>query len=73
VSIPIAPASSPKNQLVSGSPAEQVLAHAQAGREVVQDFVPLAESLEWELGQQYLRQRGNKAFSLGFLAGPLRR
>ncbi len=42
--------------------AEQVLAHAQAGREVVQDFCPLADSLEWELGQQYLRQRGNKAF-----------
>src|SRR6266478_6853683 len=44
------------------SAGEQVLAHAQAGRELVQDFVPLAESLEWELGQQYLRQRGNKAF-----------
>jgi tetratricopeptide (TPR) repeat protein len=29
---------------------------------VIQDFVPLAESLEWDLGQQYLRQRGNKAF-----------
>jgi hypothetical protein len=46
----------------SASLAEQVLAHAQAGREIVQDFVPLAESLEWELGQQYLRDRGNKAF-----------
>jgi tetratricopeptide (TPR) repeat protein len=46
----------------TGSPAERVLAHAQAGREVVQEFVPLARSLEWELGQQYLRQRGNKAF-----------
>jgi tetratricopeptide (TPR) repeat protein len=46
----------------TGSPAERVLAHAQAGREVVQEFVPLAQSLEWELGQQYLRQRGNKAF-----------
>jgi tetratricopeptide (TPR) repeat protein len=44
------------------SAGEQVLAHAQAGREVVQDFVPLAESLEWVLGQQYLRKRGNKAF-----------
>src|SRR5262245_64369311 len=41
---------------------EQVLADAQSGRDVVQDFVPLAESLEWELGQQYLRERGNKAF-----------
>ncbi len=28
----------------------------------MQDFVPLAESLEWDLGQQYLRDRGNKAF-----------
>ena len=45
-----------------GSAGEQVLANAQAGREVVQDFVPLADSLEWQLGQQYLRQRGNKAF-----------
>jgi hypothetical protein len=42
--------------------AEQVLANAQTSREVVQDFCPLAESLEWELGQQYLRERGNKAF-----------
>ncbi len=46
----------------TGSPAEQVLVHAQAGREIVQEFVPLAESLEWNLGQEYLRQRGNKAF-----------
>src|SRR5438105_438595 len=46
----------------TASAGERVLGHAQAGREVVQDFVPLAESLEWELGQQYLRQRGNKAF-----------
>src|SRR5262245_37663190 len=42
--------------------AEQVLAKSQSGRAVVQDFVPLAESLEWQLGQQYLRDRGNKAF-----------
>jgi tetratricopeptide (TPR) repeat protein len=41
---------------------EQVLAHAQSSRDVVQDFCPLAESLEWELGQEYLRERGNKAF-----------
>src|SRR5271168_2531518 len=42
--------------------AEQVLQNAQSSRDVVQDFCPLAESLEWELGQQYLRERGNKAF-----------
>lgn len=41
---------------------QQVLSHAQSGRDVVQDFCPLAESLEWELGQDYLRERGNKAF-----------
>src|SRR5438045_8748927 len=44
------------------SSAEEILARSQAGREVVQDFVPLADSLEWNLGQEYLRQRGNKAF-----------
>ena len=41
---------------------EQVLTQAQSSREVIQDFVPLAQSLERDLGQQYLRQRGNKAF-----------
>jgi hypothetical protein len=44
------------------SVGEQVLAHAQSGREIIQDFCPLSESLEWDLGQEYLRQRGNKAF-----------
>jgi len=42
--------------------AQDILANAQASRSVIQDFCPLAESLEWDLGQQYLRQRGNKAF-----------
>src|SRR5271170_5061837 len=46
----------------SKSMAEAILAKAQSGRAVIQDFVPLAESLEWQLGQEYLRQRGNKAF-----------
>ena len=41
---------------------EDVLAQAQADRAILQDFVPLADSLEWQLGQEYLRQRGNKAF-----------
>src|SRR5437870_432538 len=44
------------------SAAEAILAKAQSSRPVIQDFVPLAESLEWQLGQEYLRQRGNKAF-----------
>ena len=30
------------------SAAEDVLAHAQAGRAVIQDFVPLADSLKWD-------------------------
>ncbi len=42
--------------------AHQVLSGTQFTRDVIQDFVPLAQSLEWELGQQYLRERGNKAF-----------
>src|SRR5271163_2250251 len=46
----------------SKSMAEEILAKAQSGRAVIQDFVPLADSLEWQLGQEYLRQRGNKAF-----------
>jgi len=44
------------------SAAEAILAKAQSSRAVIQDFVPLADSLEWQLGQEYLRQRGNKAF-----------
>src|SRR5271155_3928371 len=39
-----------------------ILSKAQSSRDVIQDFVPLADSLEWNLGQEYLRQRGNKAF-----------
>jgi tetratricopeptide (TPR) repeat protein len=42
--------------------ADDILAGAQASRDVIQEFVPLAESSEWRLGQEYLRQRGNKAF-----------
>lgn len=55
-------AANPPQQPSFAALAEEVLSHAQAGRDVIQDFVPLAESLEWELGQQYLRERGNKAF-----------
>ena len=44
------------------APADAILGRAQSSREIIQDFVPLAESLEWELGQEYLRGRGNKAF-----------
>jgi tetratricopeptide (TPR) repeat protein len=52
----------PTHAAIDPSSPEAVLSKSQTNREVIQDFVPLAESLEWELGQQYLRDRGNKAF-----------
>src|SRR5262245_23847385 len=56
----------PRQRPAAPAPADTspagILAHAQASREVIQDFVPLADSLEWRLGQEYLRQRGNRAF-----------
>src|SRR5207253_2383033 len=51
----------PRPPVAPATPAD-ILAHAQGGRSVIQEFCPLAESLEWQLGQEYLRQRGNKAF-----------
>src|SRR5438046_5595212 len=56
---------SQSNAIINADPksaAEAILTKAQSGRAIIQDFVPWAESLEWELGQEYLRQRGNKAF-----------
>jgi hypothetical protein len=50
----------------SGSFTTREVAHllstAQSGRFVLQDFAPLAESLEWELGGRYLADRGSRAF-----------
>jgi hypothetical protein len=46
----------------NSSAAEQILSRSQSGRDLVQEFVPLAQSLEWFLGQEYLKERGNKAF-----------
>src|SRR5437660_9707474 len=56
------PAPRPPATLSPAEQADALLAQAQSGRAVIQDFVPLADSLEWNLGQQYLRERGNKAF-----------
>src|SRR5262245_29223265 len=39
-----------------------VLAKSQSDREIVQEYCPLPQSLEWNLGQFYFRERGNKAF-----------
>jgi tetratricopeptide (TPR) repeat protein len=46
----------------SGPRALQGLAWAQDERPVIQDYCPFAESIEWQLGQGYLRERGSKAF-----------
>src|SRR5262249_54909588 len=46
---------------LGGSPAN-ILVGPQERHAAIQDFTPLASSLEWELGQQYLRQRGSRAF-----------
>ena len=39
-----------------------ILAGAQSDRTVIQDYCPLAESLEWQLGERYRQERGNRAF-----------
>ena len=41
----------------------RILVNVHASRPVIQDFCPLADSLEWEIGQSYLQERGNKAFT----------
>jgi tetratricopeptide (TPR) repeat protein len=40
------------------------LTRSQAARAVIQDYVPLCESLEWLLGQRYLKDRGSAAFTV---------
>ncbi len=42
--------------------AEAILAQAQADRIIIQEFCPLAESIEWQLGQRYFQERGSGAF-----------
>lgn len=42
--------------------AIEVLRNAQQNRAVIEDFCPLAESIEWKLGRNYLRESGNVAF-----------
>ncbi len=39
-----------------------ILDSAVAGRSVIQDFRPLRESLEWELGLRYYQNQGSGAF-----------
>ncbi len=52
-----------KQTPVISSPTDQILIQSQASRPVIQDFVPLAKSLEWNLGQTYLKERGSAAFT----------
>jgi hypothetical protein len=51
----------PSLSLRAGRSAES-LARAQDSRPVVQDYCPLPQSIEWQLGQRYLREHGSKAF-----------
>jgi tetratricopeptide (TPR) repeat protein len=46
----------------AGRRARQDPAWAQDDRPVIQDYCPFPESIEWQLGQGYLRERGSKAF-----------
>jgi tetratricopeptide (TPR) repeat protein len=41
---------------------EVILARTQADRIVLQEHCPLADSLEWQLGQRYWHERGTGAF-----------
>jgi Tfp pilus assembly protein PilF len=47
---------------LSRHPVRDIFANAQSGRTLIQDFSPLPDSIEWQLGQSYLRERGNRAF-----------
>jgi tetratricopeptide (TPR) repeat protein len=42
--------------------ATSILSEAQADRVLIQDYCPLADSIEWNLGQRYLHERGSGAF-----------
>jgi tetratricopeptide (TPR) repeat protein len=46
----------------ASSSADQILGRTQSSRAVIQELVPLAQSLEWDLGQTYLRERGSSSF-----------
>ena len=42
--------------------ADLILSQIQAGRQTVEDYTPLAGSIEWHLGRVYLEERGSQAF-----------
>lgn len=42
-----------------------ILAGVKPCHFIIQDFSPLAESIDWELGQLYWNKRGSKAFTSG--------
>jgi hypothetical protein len=53
-----------------GQAAVASLGQARDQRLVVQDFCPFPQSLEWELGQAYLREKGSQAFIRDFAPVP---
>ena len=56
-----------------GSLGEQVLSHAQAGREIVQDFVPLADEPRVGIGRGIPTAPGEQGVSFGCFAGAIYR
>jgi tetratricopeptide (TPR) repeat protein len=60
----------PKNWARGSTPPAQLFSSAQAERVVLQDFTPLADSLEWELGARYFARRGSLAFFAEHLPVP---
>jgi hypothetical protein len=47
----------------AGTPAERIIARNREQRLVIEEFRPLAESLEWRLGQRSFWDRGSAAFT----------
>ncbi|MEP6535987.1 MAG: SAM-dependent methyltransferase [Bryobacteraceae bacterium] len=48
--------------MTSASPG-QILASVSSGRQVIQDFCPMAASIDWELGQLFWEVRGGGSFT----------
>jgi len=59
----VTPARKTQSSSAVNDPADELLARVQAHPGVVQELVSLAQSLEWDLGQEYLKSRGAKAFT----------
>jgi hypothetical protein len=67
-------AGDPAQPSPNGRPSAQaILAAAQEGRFVIEEFTSLTDSLDFDLGQQYWRQAGSKAFTIAVPCASTRR